>query len=315
MKRIIQAVSLAVVISIVLIVIKNNGSYLLIQSANYGMPALVNKGDINNLFIGSSMFRQGLDIETLEENEEDNYILAYNGNQPYLEYYQLLNLIDKGVKIKHLYIDMYAYSLWADPKISDEKMLMEFSLMQKKQLLKNITCNNLGEKVHLLWQTYVSSNNELILTWPISGRMVNGIFYKGGNISKPAGAEYEILETMQVNQIQNEMNVIQKEYLIKLIDLAKDNNISIVFVETPKYRTTMLDDSYQTAMKQYMNLLDDSGILYIINSNLSMNRATYEYENEQSDYFVDTVHLSYEGRVSFTNILCTKLDELHGEGE
>ena len=67
----------------------------LFKSSTYGMPALIEKGHVDQLFLGSSMFRQGIDIQTLKEYfpEKENYILAYNGNQPIWEYYQLKYLL------------------------------------------------------------------------------------------------------------------------------------------------------------------------------------------------------------------------------
>lgn len=303
MKRVLQSIGMAIFICILLIFLKNNYSFMLIKNANYGMPALIEKGEINNLFIGSSMFRQGLDIEVLESNFEDNYILAYNGNQPYLEYFQLKNLIENGVQINHLFIDMYAYSLWANPKISDEKMLLEFNLNQKEQLVEEIKNDKLAENVKLIWQTYISSNNELIVTWPISGMMINRIFRKGGSVSTPMGSDKRALDTMEVNTLFGEMNPIQEEYLMQLINLAKEHNIEIYFVETPKYIKTMNDKGYQLSMEKYRELLREVSIPFFSNEQGNENNK-YSFDNEDNKYFVDTVHLSYEGRVAYTRLLC-----------
>ena len=80
MKRYIKWLLSIWVLCFIIILIKNEYSYKLLENANYGMPALIEKGKVKNLYIGSSMFRQGIDIMTLEENGEDNYVLAYNGN-------------------------------------------------------------------------------------------------------------------------------------------------------------------------------------------------------------------------------------------
>ena len=62
--------------------IKNEYARLLPVST-YGMQAAVKKKSVTHLFIGSSMFRQGLSIDVLEEMlEGEVYILSYNGNQP-----------------------------------------------------------------------------------------------------------------------------------------------------------------------------------------------------------------------------------------
>ena len=84
MKRILTAVGSALLAALLLIFVKNEYARLLPVST-YGMQAAVAQGETENLFIGSSMFRQGLSIDVLEEElPGTSYILSYNGNQPAL---------------------------------------------------------------------------------------------------------------------------------------------------------------------------------------------------------------------------------------
>lgn len=177
MKKYIKCIVNVFIIGIIILIIKNEFSPMLLLSANYGMPALIKTGEVDNLYIGSSMFRQGIDIMVLDENGERNYILAYNGNQPVLEYYQLKNLLDNNLKIENLYVDMYVYSAWAQPKISDEKMLMEFGIKDKWSLYKLISN---GENAKTFWQMFVTGNNELLATWIFSNKIIDGNFSRGG---------------------------------------------------------------------------------------------------------------------------------------
>lgn len=284
-----------------LLFVKNNYSFMLLNNASYGSTNIINKGEINNLFIGSSMFRQGIDIKTLEDNREDNYILSYNGNSPYLEYYELLNLLDNNVKINNLYVDMYVYVMYQEPKISDEKMLLEFDFKQKKEILSKI-----GNGFSLLYETYVTSNNEFIITYPINSQIVNNTFYKGGSLLTPSGESSEVLDNSYVYDLSGDMNSIQVEYLIKLIKLAKDNNINLTFIETPKYATVKNNESYLEAMEKYKDILDDLDVRYIVNSIEANN--TYSFLNDNPEYYFDNIHLSYKGRVAFTNVLLDYID-------
>ena len=301
MKRLLKTISLAFLILIMLLFVKNNYSFMLLNNASYGSTNIINKGEINNLFIGSSMFRQGIDIKTLEDNEEDNYILSYNGNSPYLEYYELLNLLDNNVKINNLYVDMYVYVMYQEPKISDEKMLLEFDFKQKKEILSKI-----GNGFSLLYETYVTSNNEFIITYPINSQIVNNTFYKGGSLLMPSGESSEVLDNSYVYDLTGDMNSIQVEYLIKLIKLAKDNNINVTFIETPKYATVKNNESYLEAMEKYKDILDDLDVKYIVNSIEANN--TYSFLNDNPEYYFDNIHLSYKGRVAFTNVLLDYID-------
>ena len=301
MKRLLKTISLAFLILIMLLFVKNNYSFMLLNNASYGSTNIINKGEINNLFIGSSMFRQGIDIKTLEDNKEDNYILSYNGNSPYLEYYELLNLLDNNVKINNLYVDMYVYVMYQEPKISDEKMLLEFDFKQKKEILSKI-----GNGFSLLYETYVTSNNEFIITYPINSQIVNNTFYKGGSLLMPSGESSEVLDNSYVYDLSGDMNSIQIEYLIKLIKLAKDNNINLTFIETPKYATVKNNESYLKAMEKYKDILDDLDVRYIVNSIEANN--TYSFLNDNPEYYFDNIHLSYKGRVAFTNVLLDYID-------
>ena len=301
MKRLLKTISLAFLILIMLLFVKNNYSFMLLNNASYGSTNIINKGEINNLFIGSSMFRQGIDIKTLEDNKEDNYILSYNGNSPYLEYYELLNLLDNNVKINNLYVDMYVYVMYQEPKISDEKMLLEFDFKQKKEILSKI-----GNGFSLLYETYVTSNNEFIITYPINSQIVNNTFYKGGSLLMPSGESSEVLDNSYVYDLSGDMNSIQVEYLIKLIKLAKDNNINVTFIETPKYATVKNNESYLEAMEKYKDILDDLDVKYIVNSIEANN--TYSFLNDNPEYYFDNIHLSYKGRVAFTNVLLNYID-------
>ena len=171
--------------------------------------------------------------------------------------------------------------------------------------MKEIPAKNIGGRIKLLWQTYVTSNNELIATWPINGRIVDRNFYKGGNTLKPVGVGQSELEALEPNPIQGDMNPIQKEYLVKILDLARDNNIPITFIETPKYIKTSRYKDYQRAMDLYKQLLISEGIPYIVNCDNDVNtEVTYLYDNGASSNFMDMIHLSYDGRVKFTEALC-----------
>ena len=135
MKKILTTSFITIIICILLLLVKNQYSYLLLTNSTYGMPALIKQGTVENLYLGSSMFRQGLDINILDgKTKTTNYILAYNGNQPALEYYELKYLLEHNVKISNLYIDMYIYSAWEEPEISDEKLFMEVGIEEKYNL-------------------------------------------------------------------------------------------------------------------------------------------------------------------------------------
>ena len=292
-------------VCILVIFIKNQYSYILLKNATYGIPALINKGTVENLYIGSSMFRQGLDINILNgDTESDNYILAYNGNQPSSEYYQLKYLLDHDVKIQNLYIDMYVYSAWKNPEISDEKIFMEIDIAEKWnlwQLIKNYS----EDPIENFWRIFVNSNNELLLTWPIMAPILNSQFHDGGTLRDTASVSYETLMKSSVVSLEERMNAIQQEYLNKIIEIAHENGINIVFIETPKFQTVAMNSLYVNAMKEYIVVLEDKEAAYILSSAVAEQitatpLAIYEFDSSNSEYYMDTIHLSSYGRRTFS---------------
>lgn len=314
MKKAIGKMLLFFFFCIGILFLKNQYSYLLLNQATYGMPALIKKGYVENLYMGSSMFRQGLDIDKLKEKQESNYILTYNGNQPVMVQRQLEYVLDKGVEIKNLYIDMYVYSAWEAPEISDEKIFLEIDLKEKIKLWKILSGGN--ATITDFWRMFVSSNNELLLTWPMNYYILNSQFEDGGAKTKTAGRNAENLEKMQLLMVEGNINSKQKESIEEIIHICEENGIRLIFVETPKYQRISRDISYQKAMKEYVGLLEKYQVSMILTESTAQrlegnknNIAVYSFFHEKADFFIDTIHLSYEGRKEFTN----KLTEIKKE--
>lgn len=305
MKNLFKTSIITIGICFLVLFIKNQYACLLLTNSTYGMPALIKQGSVQNLYIGSSMFKQGLDIEILGAN--NNYILSYNGNQPALEFCELKYLLNHGVEIENLYVDMYVYSAWENPKISDEKLFMEVNIPEKIflwNLIKETSDNNF----QALWRIWVNSNNELIFTWPISSPIINSQFCKGGSLSIPESISEDALSQISVPSITNNMNSFQEYYIKEIIKLADENNINLLFIETPKYESVSKDASYLSAMTSYAHLLDTQNTAYILSENTKQycqldHALSYSFDVTEANYYADTMHLSYNGRVAFTNAI------------
>ncbi len=291
--RRINILLVAIGISVLLLLIKEAVSPFLMQNTTYGMNALINKGEVNNLFIGSSTFKQGLDADILDkELGDDWYLLAYNGNQPIVEAFELEYLLSHGVKINNLYIDMYAYTAADQPKLSDEKMLMELPPGDKFRLFK-LLCSDYTLKD--IWRFFVTANNDIIITWPISNKLVNAQFYKGSSRANSDGSNDADLGVIEVPSGMDEINGSQCEAIYKIIKLAKTNDISLVFIETPKYITILEDETYINLMNLYSDLLSDQGVSFI--------RESETVDDMSADSFADLIHLSSNGRKQYTTEL------------
>ena len=296
-KRIIT-VFVIILLMVSLLIIKAEYASLIYRDSTYGMPALVAKGSIENLYLGSSMFRQGLDIDAIENHQSDSYILAYNGNQPVSELIELEYLISNNVKIKNLYVDMYAYSMTAEPDISDDKLLLETDIATKYRLMKSVKDKSLQK----LWSVCVSANNDMILTAPIVNPILNSQFRSGGALTVTGGLDGDAYGKLVPPVDTDIINEEQKKAVGDIVTLCKENDIEIVFIETPKSQVVMRDLNYRSIMESYRELLDDHGVQYISSED-------YKFDYDNSYNFIDAIHLSYQGRVNFSEnlLICDKL--------
>lgn len=308
MKKIVKPITIAIMLCLVLLLIKNQFFCLFMKNSTYGMPALIEKGEISNLYLGSSMFRQGLDIDALDNaSASDNYILAYNGNQPATEYYELKYLLDHDVHIENMYVDMYVYSAWETPEINDEKLFLETGILEKLNLWKLIKTDSITDNLKAFWRMWVSSNNEIILTWPISSAIINSQFRNGGTLANTSSASAETLDASDAPNINSQINVTQEYYIRALINLAKENHINIVFIETPKYSIVSNHESYLNAMKVYAQILDKESVSYVLTENTYKKINTnsipmvYSFDLTNHEFYMDAFHLSSEGRALFTH--------------
>lgn len=297
MKKLGITIGIALTIALLLILVKDNYENKLLKNANYGLACLINQGSVENLFIGSSMFRQGLDTKELEENGLDSFILSYNGNNPTLELWSLKYLLKNKVKIKNLYMDMYAYSLTDEPSISDSKILMEVDLQGKYELYKL-----LNEKWNLsdFYNIFINKNTDLLLTWPIYYKLVNATYYKGGITSGKDGISPERLIELEMI-LENKVDERNKEAIREIIQICRENNINLTYIETPKSMRIVEDENYQNLMSIYQNILNEQEVKYYLANDIDKEISFDSY------HFLDLIHLSNTGRKKYTKSLAKTL--------
>ena len=299
MKKILTTVA-AVLVAVALLILLKNQYGSVFAGSTYGMPALLKQGEVDHLFIGSSMFRQGLDIDALEENLDGSvYILSYNGNQPVFMAKELEYLLENGLKVENLYIDFYAYTLTAVPWISDTKMFLDTDLAFKMDAWKTMTAHN---KVGLkdFYEMFVTANNEQILMYPINNAIVSSQFRNGGSLLNMAGQTKEHLDTLDLG-VRDGLFESQLAGYDRIVELADEYDINLLFIETPKYEKLLTDTregSYSDMLKEMIDWAKASGAKYLLAEN-------FEFDHAKGANFQDLIHLSGEGRRDY----CKKLAE------
>lgn len=295
MKKVFCAAAAAFALALLIIGIKNEYARYL-PGGSYGMRPLIETGGAEYVFIGSSMFRQGLDIRVLEEGlGESVYLLSYNGNQPMFMAMELEYLLNEGVKISHLYVDLYGYTASSPPWISDKKILLDTDLRFKGETWSQMQAWN-DTSFPDFYELFVTANNEQILMLPIHNKLLSSQFYKGGTLLYSAGTTREALDyTLGTRE---GIHPAQAEGYAKIISLAEEYGIALTFVETPKYQGMYEDDTYQMLLSQCQEAVEGQEVLLA---------QQMDFDNTSPEQFQDLIHLSSQGREAYTRQLCEKL--------
>lgn len=321
MKRMGKAL-LGILLAVLLLTGIKNEYARLLPASSYGMQAAIKKKSVDHLFIGSSMFRQGLSIDVLEEELEGSvYILSYNGNQPAFMAMELEYMLEEGLEIGTLYVDLYPYTAAATPWISDTKILLDTDLGFKIDAWELMSANN-DTKFLDFYELFVTANNEQILTYPIHNRLVSAQFRNGGNILTPGGQTKEHLDSLGMLGRREGIQETQVEGYERILKLAREHGIKVCFIETPKYERMYQDADYMELYEACVDKVSeltgakaltfgeekettgadrkDTGIILA---------AELGFDFTEPASFQDLIHLSAEGRTLYTRFLCERLSE------
>lgn len=312
-----RRILLIIQVSCILIFLFVCGKYTffdnVMQNANYGMRSINAEKEISSLFIGSSMFRQGINTTKLDEN---SFLLAYNGNQPALEKLQLEEMLSHGANIKQLVVDMYPYSAASELNISDSRIFMDGNLCYSYRVFSLVKET---KGYSYLMNIFLQANNDTFVTWSLTHRLVNQRYYRGANTSSNRGASKDMLDNIDIDLPKMEcLNEDQKQGIKGIIECCREHNIKLIFIESPKYYRIHENDDYLTLMKEYKSFLESYDVDMIICNRTAEalnfidddRIMTYSFNNENALCFIDLIHLSSDGRDKFSCILKSKFDEL-----
>ena len=303
MKKILPVIG-SVILAVALLVVLKNQYGSIFAGNTYGIPAAIEQGEIDHLFIGSSMFRQGLDIDALEENLDGSvYILSYNGNQPVFMAKELEYMLERGLKIENLYIDFYAYTLTAIPWISDTKMFLDTDLKFKIDAWKLMSEHN-DVTFNDFYEMFVTANNEQILMFPINNAIVSSQFRNGGSLMAPAGQTKAHLDTLDLG-VREGLFDSQLAGYDRIVELAEEYDIELLFIETPKYEkllTDTRDGSYTELLTAMTDWAEKINAPYLLAEN-------FDFDHADGANFQDLIHLSAAGRKTYCEMLAEYISQ------
>ena len=301
----------ALVVCAFVILAKNIYSCKLSSQIDKGIYRVAKLGQVEGLYIGSSMFRQGIDIREAVRKSENIFMLAYNGLDPANEKLILEYLINSGLVIKNLYVDMYAYSASGEPWLAETRMLFDAPLSLKIAVWKLIMSNTQANFFTASYELFISSGNDMIIFWPLYKFLVSDRYYKGG-AAKGSYSSGTTAEALRKNNVpdkgSSKMNDTQKKSVREIIKMCHENNINIIFIETPKFIDVVRSEIYKSIMTEYFELLKSEGVKFIMSQEtlnaLNLNNIHgYIFQHDDAYMFGDYVHLSGEGSRIFTRLL------------
>ena len=306
MKRLFIAILLSLIAIAALIAAKNEYARLL-PSAGTGMSALVQQGHIDHLFVGASTFRKGLDIEVLEQMPGQSYILTYNGNQPIFMQMQLEYLLRNHVTIGHLYIDFYPYTVAQIPSLSDTRLLADTDTRFKlalSQQLSQVPNQSISDRLTQLYELFVSSNNTILLWYPIYRKVNLSRNRNGGllHMSKQTGSTKEYLDNLPHFGKRDGLQQQQMEAIRRIIELCNQNQIRLHFVEIPKYHALLQDPDYIEYADTISSFIQENA-----NDDIVIRADQIELDTTNPAHFNDLVHMSGVGAHAYSEALVQKI--------
>lgn len=297
MKKKVLVITFAILFSFVILLLKNSFSQSLPRK-EYGAQALIKNKQVDSLYVGSSMFKLGIDPNEIGQND---YVLSYNGNEPVNIKEELLYLLKNDVQINSLYVDMYAWTISREPWIDDLSILWDVDLETTNNIYSDIYESN--SSLRYKYEYYVSANNDFLISYPFCINILNNYYLKGGKNYYSNGSNKEHLDSLDLPNFSKDdiaLNSVQIEAIKEINKICTDNKIKLVFIETPKYSKEANWEPYKYIMFEYASLLSKLGIKYVLAEETGINI-------NDANNFIDLIHMSSQGSKEYTNKLVNLL--------
>lgn len=293
MKKTILTITIAFVVFISIVLCKNYFSKNLPNDA-MGVSAVCNRGQVDTLFIGASSFRKGVDMHYVESNlPGSSFMLTYNGNQPMNMDVELSQIIGAGVIPKKLVVEFDPAMISNHADLSDKRLLWDIGMDQKIYIWRELSKREDAD-FFMFFDYWVSSNIDYLATYPVSYPLISKRYYLGGN----NGEEYtpskskEELDAMPIDEDAG-FHELQKKAIMHIIEMCRDNNIELVFVESPNYITMYEDKNYSEKQELLETLLKSEGVPVYTAKDIT-------FDNSKAEYYSDLTHMSSAGMEEYT---------------
>lgn len=266
-------------IQIIVLIFLINALLCLIDALFFNKKIMFPK--VNIVVMGDSNARNAINDSILKKS-----INISQGGESYLfVYVKLKKILNDGNKIDTLLLTFAPHNIVNNNRIKKEGALK----YRMSGFYKEI-----GWREHI--QLFKMQPKNYIKSWmPVGGNILNSLLNSDADKKNPhVYGRYSPVFTKNpdhdINTTENpELTSVEIEYLDKVIDLAKKNNIHLILLCTPKNYSKLNYEKYREVFYNYYNKN-----LHTID----FLDFTDLYHNE--DYFADTWHLMSIGADKFS---------------
>lgn len=296
MKKILATLLSALIIITAAVAFKNVYSCD-IPIGNRGIRAAINEGDLDLLLIGSSTFRSNLDINELDTAFNDRtYIISYGGNQYVaadIQYDEIKKRSDSRYGLMVFELD--PLMLTEEVKLSDSRVIWDLS-SEGKLALWNKLKNAGNADFSVMYEYFVTSGMDDLITYPVTERVYATRYYKGAKTDDTPSSGKEFLENEQFDISDSVLIKAQADAVKEIIEKCKRDDQRFIFLECPHYYRLEEDPVYEEYHKYFTDLMEEYEADCIYASDVN-------FDNHNPDYFEDMSHMSGEGRKVYTKEL------------
>lgn len=294
MKKTLLTLLTAFILFIAVVLLKNCYSYK-ISNKDMGIQSVISQKEVDYLFVGSSSFRKGVNMRTLESELDGSvFMLTYNGNQPMNVMIELEDIIKAGTKLGTVIYEIEPGMVDRGADLSDKRLLWDVDMSSKVKIW-NYLKDREDADFFMFFDYWVSSNMDYLITYPIAHKVIAKRYYLGGNDGEDvsSGKTAKELEELPIKEDPG-IDKLQGESLVNIIKLCKDNGIDLIFIEPPKYITMYSDENFKGKLDDLTALLKENDAEVYLADDLG-------FDNTKPEYYSDLSHMSGDGMKELTS--------------
>jgi len=317
--KFIKTAALFIIVAIVLFLIINTVYVKFFLSKNLQARAEVqlqdfikDKTQIDYLILGDSHAHQAINPQYLP----NSFNLAHSANTYVENYYKLRRLLyDEKIKVKYLLleVDMSSFSSYMKGPMPLKREFWYYANFVPVKDIRNITrASEFEIRIMNIFPVLGRGEDMLALLFQNTSRQVLGWASYDTNISQQNITALVTQRAQSMFLGQKRTDPLLVEYYIKILELAKENNITVILVKYPVLKqydeelnnmNVTKDDYYDYIYALASTYLDKYYVLDYYS--LFFNQTNYEFTT--SDYFSDPDHVNTMGAEILSQKVSTDL--------